>query len=71
MIVEHRLTATSPSRGEGGAPSLSPANANRSANSTTGLSDRGTPGGGVAGAFVKITPTGNAIGLSPPKELAP
>ena len=66
MTLDDRPVVTSPSRGEGGAPSLSPARANGSAHATAGLSDRGAPGGGVAGAFVTITPTGNAIGLGPP-----
>jgi hypothetical protein len=56
----------SPSRGEGGAPSLSPATADRSTHATAGLSDLGAPGGGVRPAHCTITPTRNAIGLIAP-----
>src|SRR6185503_17973263 len=46
-----RLGVASPWRGEGGAPSLSPATADSPACTTEGLSDLGAPGGGVPTAM--------------------
>jgi hypothetical protein len=62
--------STSPSRGEGGAPSLGPASASPFTSTTAGPSDRGAPGGGGAAACSNDTPTRNAIGLSPLGEFA-
>ena len=63
---------TSPSRGEGGAPSLSPASILLaiSGQPPEGLSDRGAPGGGDRPTRVTVTPTRNAIGLSLPVSRA-
>ena len=63
---------TSPLRGEGGAPSLSPASIPLAIREQPheGLSDPGAPGGGDRLACVTITPTRNAIGLSLPVSSA-
>ncbi len=69
---ERATCVTSPSRGEGGAPSLSPASIAVAIRGLRheGLSDRGAPGGGDRPTRVTITPTRNAIGLSLPVSRA-
>ncbi len=66
-MFEHKRTFTSPSRGEGGAPSLSPASSLFAPCCLhhKGLSDLGAPGGGVRVTNTSVLPTRNAIGLSP------
>ena len=66
MLSDRALAFASPLRGEGDAPSLSPAHAWRNSGSAAGLSDRGAPGGGAALRCRPVTPTRNAIGLSSP-----